>query len=82
MIEVQLTWAAMTVFIAVIGHAIFTIWSAATFKAVISTKLDNLVLAMQKIDKELEKRDTQISTTWRKIDDLANRINKIEANNH
>ena len=76
--EVQFTWASIGVIIAVLSHGVFTVWSAATFKATISTKLDNLVNAMQKMDKELEKRDTQISAVWKRVDELNARVTFVE----
>ena len=75
---VEVTWAALAVVISVLTHAIFTVWSAATFKATISIKIDNLVSALQRLDRELEKRDTQIAAAWRKIDDIGSRVSKIE----
>ena len=79
--NITLTWAAAGIIIAVVCHAFFTVWSAATFKATISTKIDGLVLALQRLDRELEKRDAQIAAAWKKIDGLSERVTRIEAAN-
>ena len=76
--NIQLGWASVAVIISVVGHAFFTIWSAATFKATISSKIDNLVNAMLRMDKELEKRDIQITAMWKKVDGLNERITRAE----
>ena len=81
MVSISIGWAGVGVIVAVIGHALFTVWSAASFKTTISVKIDNLVLALQRLDKELEKRDSQIQAAWKKIDKLSERVTRIEAHN-
>lgn len=77
--DISLSWAGVGIIVAVFGHAFFTVWSAASFKATISTKLDNLVVAMNRLDKELEKRDLQISAAWKRIDDINGRLSRVES---
>ena len=79
--NLQIGWAAIAIIMSVLAHAFFTIWSAATFKTTISIKIDNLVLALQRLDKELEKRDVQIAAAWKKIDHINDRVTRIEAKN-
>lgn len=80
-INIQLGWAGVGIILAILGHAGFTIWTTATFKTTIGLKIDGLVLALQKMDKELEKRDSKIQAAWNKIDNLSDRIIKLEAIN-
>lgn len=77
--NIHFDWATLGVLVAVVSHATFTIWYAATFKTSITVKLDSLVSALSKVDKELEKRDEMISALFRKIDDINKRLYKVEA---
>ena len=77
--EIQLTWAAVGIVLSVLLHAFYTVRSAATFKAVISVKIDAVVLSLQKVDNELEKRDEKISAAFKKIDHISERLYKVEA---
>lgn len=76
--NLDITWPAIGVIVAVICHAFFTVWSAATFKATISAKIDNLVSALQRMDRELEKRDQVMSAAWKKLDSLNDRLVRVE----
>ena len=76
--DIHLGWAEWAVIGAFFSHAIFTIWSTATFKTTIVVKIDNLVGALTRLDKELEKRDVQISATWKKIDGINDRLVRVE----
>jgi len=79
--SLQISWTGFGVIVAVAVHALFTVWSAASFKATISAKIDNLVSALQRLDGELEKRDRQITAAFKKIDDLSMRVVRIESKN-
>lgn len=74
-------WAGVGIIFAILGHAAFTIWTTATFKTTIGLKIDGLVLALHKMDKELEKRDSKIQAAWTKIDNLSDRMVRLEAKN-
>ena len=76
---ISLTWAAIGIIIAISGNIFFTVWSAAIFKATISIKIDNLALSLQRIDKDIEKRDLQIAASWKKIDGISDRIIRMES---
>jgi len=50
--------------IAILAHAFATVWWASK----VSATLNNILLALVKIDTEFEKRDKQISKLWEKVD--------------
>lgn len=50
--------------ISILAHAFATIWWASK----VSATLNNILLALVKIDSEFEKRDRQISKLWEKVD--------------
>ena len=73
--EVQLTWAGIGIIIAILIHAYHTVvWSSK-----ITIHLENLSKSIDRVDKELEKRDVQISAAWKKIDGFSERLVRIEA---
>jgi len=58
-------WIALGgLFIAILGHAFATVWWASK----VSSTLNNILLALVKIDSEFEKRDIQISKLWERVD--------------
>lgn len=70
----QLTWAGIGIILAILAHAYHTVvWSAK-----ITVHLQNLTTSLLKVDKELEKRDQQIAAAWRKLDNLGERMIRIE----
>lgn len=79
--NITIGWAGFGLIVAILGHALFTVWSAASFKTTISLKLDNLVKALEKMDGELAKRDAQIAAAWKKIDHINDRVTRLEAQN-
>lgn len=72
---ITLTWAAIAVIVAILGHAGFTIWHASR----INTTVQSVGVSLERINDELKKRDDQISAMWKKIDSNVERIIKIEA---
>jgi hypothetical protein len=52
------------VIIAILVHAFATVWWASK----VSATLNNILLALVKIDTEFEKRDIQISKLWERVD--------------
>lgn len=66
--------AVATLILAVVDHKISTVKAMTT----ISVKLDNVVKSVDKMDAELEKRDTQIKALWSKSDNLNGRLIVIE----
>jgi hypothetical protein len=70
--------SVITLILSVLGHGAFTIWSAATFRATIVAKMDGLAKSFSSMEKELEKRDAQISAAWKRIDDHGERIVRVE----
>lgn len=71
---IQIGWAGIGVIVAILVHAGASIWWASKITAQIGNLNDNLL----RMDKELAKRDDQISAAWKKIDDINNRITVIE----
>ena len=78
---IQLGWAGIGIVLAILGHAGFTIWHTATFKTTLILKIDGLVDALSKMDKELEKRDEKIAAAWKKIDAFSERLIIVETKN-
>lgn len=73
--EINISWAAIGVIITVIGHGGFSVWWASK----ITNQIYNLSDSMNKIYKEFEKRDTQFSAVWARVDTLGNRMTAMEA---
>ena len=69
---------AMSLIVAILAHAAFTLWSAATFRATIVAKMDQLNNSFTRMEKELEVRDKQIAAAWKKIDNHGDRIIRVE----
>jgi len=70
--ELQLTVQGVAVIIAILSHAGATIWWASK----VAARLDNLYTGLMRMDKELEKRDTQISAIWKRLDEVRDLIHK------
>ena len=75
---IEIGWAGVGVIAAILANAFFTVWSAASFKATISAKIDNLVASLNRLDTEMEKRDSKIAAAFNKIDNLQDRVTRIE----
>ena len=67
---IELTWAAGGVTVAVLAHAITTVRASAKLEA----KVEMMAQSLARIDKELEKRDAQITALWNRVDDLRDLI--------
>ena len=73
--NVELGWAGIGVIIAVLVHAYHTVkWSSK-----ITIQIESIGTSLNRLDKELEKRDNQIQAAWRKLDNYGERILKIES---
>ena len=58
-------WFALAgIIISILVHAFATVWWASK----VSSTLNNILLALVKIDTEFEKRDAQISKLWERVD--------------
>jgi len=77
-LNIELGWTSIGVIVSILLHCSFTIWWASK----ITNQILNLNICLNRLDKELEKRDAQISAAWSKIDDHAERITRLESNNH
>ncbi len=76
--NLQLTWISVGVITGILAHAYHTVvWSSR-----ITDRLSSLNDTMIRLDKELEKRDNQITAAWKKIDSLSERVILIEAKCH
>lgn len=73
--NVEVTWTAIAVIISIITHGGFSVWWASK----ITAQIDTLVSSLTRMDKELEKRDVQISAVWKRVDSLGNRLTAIES---
>jgi len=73
-----ITPGLIMVLIAIISHAVASVWWAAKMTA----GFDNLRSSLDRIDRELEKRDIQIEAIWKKVDAVQEKVyetrNKIE----
>lgn len=74
--NVQIGWAGVGVIMAILIHGAASIWWASK----ITNQIGNLNGSLIRLDKELEKRDTQIAAAWKRIDCLSDRVTIIEAN--
>ena len=77
----EINWPALGVIIAtgaftlaVIDHKINTVKAT----TILTVKLDAVIEAVRKVDKELEKRDIQIAAAWRKLDHMNERLAIVE----
>ena len=77
-----ITWQAGGVLIAlaafvlaIVDHKINTVKAMTT----LTYKLDAVIEAVNKVDKELEKRDAQIAAAWNKIDRIHTRLTIVES---
>lgn len=57
--------------LSVLAHAWASIWWASR----ITSKVESVDSNLSRLDKELEKRDTQISAIWKRIDEIRDMIN-------
>lgn len=58
-------WFALAgIIISILVHAFATVWWASK----VSSTLNSILIALVKIDTEFEKRDTQISKLWERVD--------------
>jgi len=69
-----LTWQAIGVIAGLVVHGFCVIWWASK----ITSRMDNVKDALIFLNKELEKRDTQLSAAWKKIDGLNTRLTRVE----
>ena len=71
----EITWVSIGVVISILLHAYHTVkWSTK-----ISIHLESLSNSVLKMEKELEKRDTQITAVWKRVDALGNRLTAVES---
>lgn len=62
--------ASLSLGFVVLCHAAATIWWASK----ITEALANINKCLSRIDKELERRDTQIAAVWKRVDELRDMI--------
>jgi len=72
---VEFSWAAIAVIVSIIVHGAFSVWWASK----ITNQIETLNNALIRIDKELERRDERFTVATDKINELNNRITKLEA---
>ena len=71
----EITWVSIGVLASILLHAYHTVkWCMR-----ISINLESLSTSLLKMDKELEKRDTQILAIWKKVDMIGNRLTAVES---
>ena len=63
---IELTPAVIGIIMAILAHAATWIW----FASKIATKVESLVNALSRIDKEMEKRDEQLTRLWERLDQI------------
>lgn len=73
--NLELTWPAVAVVLSILTHGGFSVWWASK----ITAQIDTLVGSLTRMDKELEKRDVQISAVWKRVDSLGNRLTAVES---
>lgn len=76
--NVTIGWAGIGIIFTIFLHGAFSIWWASK----ITNQIDNLTtttgLGLSRLDKELEKRDTQIRALWVRVDNHGERLSTIE----
>lgn len=72
--SIEMSWTGLGVIFVLLGHAVILVKGWTT----VGLKLDTLNNSVMRLDKELEKRDTQIAAAWKKIDGMNNRLTVVE----
>lgn len=72
--NLHISWELVTLICAVLAHAFATVKWGAT----ISANINAINTTLQRLDRELEKRDVQISAIWERIDELRDMVDKKE----
>lgn len=72
--SITLGWTAVAVIMAVVAHGVATIWWASRITSII----DQFKSSIDNLNKELEKRDTQIAAAWKQIDHVKERLTIVE----
>jgi len=72
--SLEIGWAGIGVMFAILIHGAASIWWASK----ITAQIASLGQSLLRMDKELEKRDVQISAAWKKIDGIADRVLTLE----
>lgn len=67
---IEISWAAGGVVLAVTAHALTIIRIAAKLEA----KVEMIATSLSKMDKELERRDTQLTALWKRMDEIRDMI--------
>lgn len=75
--SIEISWVGVAVVISILAHAFATIRYAVR----IGVQLENLNDSIRRLDKELEKRDIQISAIWKKLDDIKEKVYGIAIKN-
>lgn len=73
--NIELTWPAVAVVLSILTHGGFSVWWASK----ITAQIDTLGNSLLRLDKELEKRDVQISAVWKRVDAIGNRLSAVES---
>lgn len=73
--SITIGWAGIGVVFAILAHGAASIWWASK----ITNQIANLTNSLVRMDKELEKRDIQISAAWKKLDGIDARVTRVEA---
>ena len=70
--NLNLSWELITLILAVLGHAFATVkWGAS-----ITVSIKSMTESLLRIDRELEKRDQQITALWKRLDEVRDMIGK------
>jgi len=72
--SVTLGWSAMALIFTVVAHGVATVWWASRITSII----DQFKSSIDNLNKELEKRDSQITAAWKQIDSVKERLTIIE----
>lgn len=68
--SIHLSWELITLILAVLVHAFATIRSYTRLETLVTSMTSSLL----RIDKELEKRDIQITALWKRVGELRDMI--------
>lgn len=76
--DLHLTPGSIGIIIAILAHAGTSIWYASK----LASKVVGMTESLQRIDKELEKRDAQISSVHRRVDELQKEVYTLKGGQH
>lgn len=70
--DLHISLGMIGLIVAILAHGGSWVW----FASKMATKVDSLVISIQRLDKEMEKRDDNQQRMWARIDEIRDMIHK------